>query len=141
VHPPAHRPRVLVADDDPDIRDLVSFKLTQAGYDVTCVGDGLEAWDAFVDAPPDVVVLDVMLPCLSGLDLLVKVREASATRIPVLLLSGRSRDADVDAGFAAGADDYVLKPFSPRELVHRVNRIRSGAGHLAVPAPRLLAVS
>ena len=140
MHPPAHRPRVLVADDDPDIRDLVAFKLTQSGYDVTCVGDGLEAWDAFVDSPPDVLVLDVMLPCLSGLDVLVKVREATLTRIPVLLLSGRSRDADVDAGFAAGADDYVVKPFSPRELVHRVNRIRSGTSHPAVPVPLLLPV-
>ena len=66
-----------------------------------------------------------MMPCLSGLDLLVKVREAAGYRIPVLLLSARSRDADVDAGFAAGADDYVVKPFSPRELVHRVNGILS----------------
>jgi two-component system, OmpR family, response regulator len=77
----------------------------------------------FVESPPDVMVLDVMMPCLSGLDLLVKIREAAQVRIPVLLLSGRSRDADVDAGFAAGADDYMLKPFSPRELVHRVNGI------------------
>jgi DNA-binding response OmpR family regulator len=115
--------RVLVADDDPDVRDLVEFKLVQAGFDVTCVGDGLDAWDAFVDAPPDLFVLDVMMPGMSGLDLLVKVREASQYRIPVLLLSGRARDADVDAGFAAGADDYVVKPFSPRVLVHRVNGI------------------
>ena len=120
---PMSRPRAVVADDDPDIRDLVAFKLTQAGFDVTCVGDGLEAWDVFVDAPPDVIVLDVMMPSLSGLDLLVKVREAALYRIPVLLLSGRARDADVDAGFAAGADDYLVKPFSPRELVHRVNGI------------------
>ncbi len=125
----SRRPRVLVADDDGDIRDLVAFKLTQAGFDVTCVGDGLDAWDVFVDSPPDLFVLDVMMPGMSGLDLLVKVREAAQFRIPVLLLSGRSRDADVDAGFAAGADDYVVKPFSPRELVHRVN------GILARPTP------
>jgi DNA-binding response OmpR family regulator len=115
--------RVLVADDDPDVRDLVAFKLAQAGFEVTCVGDGLDAWDAFVDSPPDLFVLDVMMPGMSGLDLLVKVREAAQYRIPVLLLSGRARDADVDAGFAAGADDYMVKPFSPRELVHRVNGI------------------
>ena len=125
----SRRPRVLVADDDGDIRDLVAFKLTQAGFDVTCVGDGLDAWDVFVDSPPDLFVLDVMMPGMSGLDLLVKVREAAQFRIPVLLLSARSRDADVDAGFAAGADDYVVKPFSPRELVHRVN------GILARPTP------
>jgi DNA-binding response OmpR family regulator len=123
VQTATRRPRVLVADDDPDICDLVAFKLTQAGFDVTCVGDGLQAWDVFVESPPDLIVLDVMMPCLGGLDLLVKIREAAQVRIPVLLLSGRSRDADVDAGFAAGADDYVVKPFSPRELVHRVNGI------------------
>ena len=70
VQTPERRPRVLVADDDPDIRDLVAFKLTQAGFDVTCVGDGLDAWDVFVDSPPDLFVLDVMMPGMSGVDLL-----------------------------------------------------------------------
>jgi DNA-binding response OmpR family regulator len=123
VQPQTRRLRVLVADDDPDIRDLVEFKLVRAGFDVTCVGDGLEAWDVVVESPPDLFVLDVMMPGLSGIDLLVKVREAARYRVPVLLLSARSRDADVDAGFAVGADDYMVKPFSPRELVHRVNGI------------------
>lgn len=123
MQPETRRLRVLVADDDPDIRDLVEFKLVRAGFDVACVGDGLEAWDAFVESPPDLFVLDVMMPGLSGIDLLVKVREAARYRVPVLLLSARSRDADVDAGFAVGADDYMVKPFSPRELVHRVNGI------------------
>ncbi len=117
------RPRVLVADDDPDIRDLVAFKLTQAGFDVRCVGDGLEAWDTFVTDPPDAIVLDVMMPGLSGIDVLLKIREHQSVHLPVLMLSARSRDADVDAGFAVGADDYLIKPFSPRELVHRVNGI------------------
>ncbi|HMM94696.1 MAG: response regulator transcription factor [Micrococcales bacterium] len=119
----AHRPRILVADDDPDIRDLVEFKLTQSGFDVHCVGDGLEAWDAFVGSPPDGIVLDVMMPGLSGIDVLLKIREHQTGHLPVLMLSARSRDADVDAGFAVGADDYLVKPFSPRELVHRVNGI------------------
>ncbi len=119
----APRPRILVADDDPDIRDLVEFKLTQAGFDVQCVGDGLEAWDVFTADPPDGIVLDVMMPGLSGIDVLLKIREHSAVHLPVLMLSARSRDTDVDAGFAVGADDYLVKPFSPRELVHRVNGI------------------
>ena len=112
--------RVLVADDDPDIRDLVEFKLTQAGYAVEAVGDGLAAWEAFESARPELVILDVMMPGLSGIDVLRKIRDAGGSHVPVLLLSAKSRDSDVDTGFSVGADDYVIKPFSPRELLHRV---------------------
>src|SRR6478735_6399367 len=98
---PVQPVRVLVADDDADIRDLVEFKLAQAGYAVEAVADGASAWESFEANPPQLVVLDVMMP--------------------VLLLSAKSRDSDVDTGFAVGADDYVIKPFSPRELLHRVN--------------------
>jgi len=115
--------RVLVADDDTDIRDLVEFKLTQAGYAVQAVGDGVAAWEAFQEQTPALVILDVMMPGLSGIDVLRKIREADgdSSKVPVLLLSAKSRDGDVDTGFAVGADDYVIKPFSPRELLHRVN--------------------
>jgi DNA-binding response OmpR family regulator len=115
--------RVLVADDDTDIRDLVEFKLTQAGYAVHAVGDGVAAWEAFQEQAPALVILDVMMPGLSGIDVLRKIREAEgdSSKVPVLLLSAKSRDGDVDTGFAVGADDYVIKPFSPRELLHRVN--------------------
>ena len=115
--------RVLVADDDTDIRDLVEFKLTQAGYAVQAVGDGVAAWEAFLEQTPALVILDVMMPGLSGIDVLRKIREADgdSSKVPVLLLSAKSRDGDVDTGFAVGADDYVIKPFSPRELLHRVN--------------------
>jgi DNA-binding response OmpR family regulator len=119
--------RVLVADDDADIRDLVEFKLTQAGYTVQAVGDGLSAWEAFEAARPELVVLDVMMPGLSGIDVLRKIRESEAADVPVLLLSAKSRDSDVDTGFAVGATDYVVKPFSPRELMHRVNAILARA--------------
>jgi DNA-binding response OmpR family regulator len=113
--------RVLVADDDADIRELVEFKLTQNGYDVEAVSDGLAAWESFQAARPSLVILDVMMPGLSGIDVLRKIRESEDAGVPVLLLSAKSRDSDVDTGFAVGADDYVIKPFSPRELVHRVN--------------------
>ena len=113
--------RVLVADDDADIRDLVEFKLTQAGYAVEAVADGIGAWEAFAANPPHLAVLDVMMPGLSGIDVLRKIRESGHPSVPVLLLSAKSRDSDVDTGFAVGADDYVIKPFSPRELLHRVN--------------------
>ena len=114
--------RVLVADDDLDIRDLVVFKLSQAGYAVQAVSDGAAALAAIQDAPPDVAVLDVMMPGLSGIDVLRRVRQDPATAdLGVILLTAKSRDSDVDAGFATGADDYIIKPFSPRELLHRVN--------------------
>lgn len=113
--------RVLVADDDADIRDLVEFKLTQAGYAVEAVPDGISAWEAFEANPPQLAVLDVMMPGLSGIDVLRKIRDSDFASVPVLLLSAKSRDSDVDTGFAVGADDYVIKPFSPRELLHRVN--------------------
>ena len=119
--PDASPVRVLVADDDADIRDLVEFKLTQAGYAVEAVPDGISAWEAFAANPPQLAVLDVMMPGLSGIDVLRKIRESEHASVPVLLLSAKSRDSDVDTGFAVGADDYVIKPFSPRELLHRVN--------------------
>ena len=114
--------RVLVADDDRDIRELVVFKLTQAGYDVQAVADGAAALAAIQDNPPDLAVLDVMMPGLSGIDVLRKVRQdPTIASTAVILLTAKSRDSDVDTGFATGADDYIIKPFSPRELLHRVN--------------------
>lgn len=116
--------RVVVADDDADIRELVTFKLMQAGYEIDAVSDGSQAWATISEAPPRLAVLDVMMPGLSGLDVLRKVREDERTRgVPVILLTARSRDSDVDSGFATGATDYVIKPFSPRELVHRVSSV------------------
>jgi DNA-binding response OmpR family regulator len=122
--------RVLVADDDQDIRDLVTFKLKQAGFSVRAVDDGVSAIAAIEADSPDLAVLDVMMPGLSGIDVLRKVRENERLHgVRVILLTARSRDSDVDAGFATGADDYIIKPFSPRELLHRVNTV------LARPRP------
>lgn len=115
--------RVVVADDDADFRELVIFKLTQAGYEIDAVCDGAQAWATISEAPPRLAVLDVMMPGLSGLDVLRKVREDERTKtVPVILLTARSRDSDVDSGFT-GATDYVSKPFSPRNLVHRVSSV------------------
>lgn len=116
--------RIVVADDDRDILDLVVFKLTQAGYDVVGVDDGPAALAAIEADPPRLAILDVMMPGLSGIDVLRKVRANQATKdLNIILLTARSRDSDVDAGFATGASDYVIKPFSPRELLHRVNAL------------------
>ena len=116
--------RIIVADDDQDILDLVVFKLNQVGYDVVGVPDGVSALAAIEANPPRLAILDVMMPGLSGMDVLRKVRSNEATKdLDIILLTARSRDSDVDAGFAIGANDYVIKPFSPRELVHRVNAL------------------
>ncbi len=116
--------RVVVADDDQDILDLVVFKLSQAGFETVAVSDGMAALAAIQANPPRLAILDVMMPGLSGIDVLRKVRANEATKdLDVILLTARARDSDVDAGFATGASDYVIKPFSPRELLHRVNAV------------------
>jgi len=116
--------RILVADDDRDILDLVVFKLTQAGFDTVAVTDGVAALAAVEADPPRLAILDIMMPGLSGIDVLRKIRENPAiSDLDVILLTARARDSDVDTGFATGASDYVIKPFSPRELMHRVNTV------------------
>jgi DNA-binding response OmpR family regulator len=116
--------RILVADDDVDILDLVVFKLTQAGFETVAVTDGMAALAAIEADPPRLAILDIMMPGLSGLDVLRKVRANDAmSDLDVILLTARARDTDVDTGFATGASDYVIKPFSPRELLHRVNAV------------------
>jgi DNA-binding response OmpR family regulator len=115
---------VLVADDDLDIRELVAFKLAQAGYEVRSAPDGVAALDAARAGGVDLVVLDLMMPGLSGLDVCAELRREPATaELPVIMLTARAQDQDVATGFAAGADDYVVKPFSPRELVSRVQAV------------------
>lgn len=118
------RTRVLVVDDDRDIRDLVTFKLEQAGYEVRQAEDGLQALDAVRAWAPDLVVLDVMMPGLSGIDVVRELRaDPASSATPVILLTAKAQEADVETGFVTGADDYVVKPFSPRELVSRVQAV------------------
>ena len=115
---------ILIADDDRDILDLVVFKLNQAGFDTVAVTDGDAALAAIEADPPRLAVLDIMMPGMSGLEVLEKVRANEAiSDLDVILLTARTRDSDVDVGFAAGASDYVIKPFSPRELLRRVNGV------------------
>ena len=115
---------ILIADDDRDILDLVVFKLNQAGFDTVAVTDGDAALAAIEADPPRLAVLDIMMPGMSGLEVLQKVRANEAiSDLDVILLTARARDTDVDAGYASGASDYVIKPFSPRELLHRVNAV------------------
>ena len=115
---------ILIADDDRDILDLVVFKLNQAGFDTVAVTDGDAALAAIEADHPRLAVLDIMMPGMSGLEVLQKVRANEAiSDLDVILLTARVRDTDVDAGYASGASDYVIKPFSPRELLVRVNAV------------------
>jgi DNA-binding response OmpR family regulator len=115
---------VLIADDDVDIRELVAFKLAQKGYRVISTADGPAALAAVEAEPPELAVLDVTMPGMSGLDVCRALRANPATAgIAVILLTARAQEADVQAGFGSGADDYVLKPFSPRELLSRIEAV------------------
>lgn len=117
-------PLVLVADDDADIRALVAFRLERAGYRVVTASDGEQALELAMTQSPDLAVLDVMMPRLTGLEVTKHLRQQHKTsRLPVILLTARVQDADVAQGLEAGADAYIKKPFSPQELGLRVQAI------------------
>lgn len=121
--------RVLVADDDSDIRELVRFKLEQAGHEVVTTADGDAALAAIRDQPPDLALLDIMMPRRNGIELVQEIRKNDdLTGLAVVLLTARAREQDVQHGFEVGADDYIVKPFSPRELLSRVTAVLSRAG-------------
>ena len=117
---------VLVADDDADIRDLVAFKLEQAGFEVLAVEDGETALEQARTRHPTLAVLDVSMPRMSGIDVCRMLRADPATAdILIIMLTARVQEQDVEGGFVAWADDYVTKPFSPRELVSRIQALLS----------------
>lgn len=122
--PERRLPVALIAEDDRDIRELVTAKLLGAGYRVLAYGNGPAALTATREQRPDVALLDVMMPGISGLEILTELRKDPVTEsIPVILLTARSQEFDIDSGFAVGAADYIVKPFSPRDLVTRVNAV------------------
>ena len=113
--------QVLVVDDDPTVSDVVRRYLERAGFAVTLAADGPSALAAAEQRPPDLVVLDLMLPGMSGLDVCRRLRERSD--VPVVMLTALGEEVDRVVGFEVGADDYVTKPFSPRELALRVQSV------------------
>jgi DNA-binding response OmpR family regulator len=113
--------KVLVVDDEPTVREVVVGYLRRDGHEVSEAGDGHKALDLLDNDPPDLVVLDMMLPGVNGLDILRRVR--STSDIPVIMLTARAEESDRVSGLELGADDYVVKPFSPRELAARVNGV------------------
>jgi two-component system, OmpR family, response regulator len=118
---PAAPPRILVVDDDPAIRDVVGFALTRAGFAVATAADGRAALARFAAEGAALIVLDVMLPELDGIEVCRALRRTSA--VPILFLSSRDEEVDRVVGLEIGGDDYLTKPFSPRELVARVRAV------------------
>lgn len=115
-------PRVLVVDDEPIVRDVLGRYLTHEGFVVDSAADGRLAMQAIAEGPPlDVILLDLMLPSVSGLDVLRFVRLESD--VPIIILSAKAAEPERIAGFELGADDYVTKPYSPREVVARVRAV------------------
>ena len=113
--------KIVIVEDEPSISEIVSLYLNRAGYDVSCFADGTKALDSLTEQLPDLVILDVMLPGLDGFTLTRKLRDKSD--IPIILLTSRREESDRIAGLELGADDYVVKPFSPQELVSRVRAV------------------
>lgn len=135
---PSHR--ILVVDDEADITALVAYHLAKAGYRVTTAGNGRDALESAREERPDLVVLDLMLPGVSGYDVLAELRRREETRdIGVILLTARKEEPDRIKGLSLGADDYLPKPFSPQELVLRVGAVLRRLAAPAVAAGGLLA--
>jgi two-component system phosphate regulon response regulator PhoB len=118
------RKRVLIVEDEPSIRDMVAFALGKAGMDVLHAGDVRSAQAVLGDRIPDLILLDWMLPGISGLELARRLRRDESTRdIPIIMLTARGEEGDRVNGLDAGVDDYVVKPFSARELVARIRAV------------------
>ena len=116
--------RILVVDDEPDILELVQYNLTREHYDVVCVESGEEALTQVSATPPDLIILDLMLPGVDGLEVCRTLKRHPHTAlIPVVMLTARGEEADIVAGLELGADDYLTKPFSPRVLLARIRAV------------------
>src|SRR5580658_10292198 len=127
-------PKVLVVDDDATVREVVTRYLLREGYRVEQSSDGADALERALEDPPELVVLDLMLPSLDGLEVCRRLRMVAP--VPVIMLTARDEEGDRIAGLELGADDYVAKPFSPRELTARVKAVlRRTSGPLAPVEP------
>ena len=136
--------RILIIEDDRDIVELVRYNLANEGFEVTSVADGSAALASLRKSTPDLVILDLMLPKMPGLEVCKEIRrDAALNRLPILMLTARGEEADRVIGLEMGADDYVTKPFSPRELAARVKALLrrtepAGEAERAIEVGRLL---
>src|SRR5690625_4870927 len=119
-------PRVLIVEDEENLRRLIAAYLQREGFTVVVAADGREALDQFRRTPPDLVILDLMLPDIDGWDVCRRIRAGHTT--PIIMLTARGEEIDRIKGLEFGADDYITKPFSPRELVLRVQAVLRRAG-------------
>ncbi len=121
--------KILIAEDEPDIRELVAFMLRFAGYEVVAAANGEEAVQAATRDIPDLVLMDVRMPRMTGYDA-CRIMKADPTLhdVPVVFLSAKGQEAEIQSGLEAGAEEYLLKPFSPDELTNRVRAILSKFG-------------
>jgi DNA-binding response OmpR family regulator len=116
--------KILIVDDEEDILELLRFNLTKEGYQVTCTGSGENALSRIPSEMPDLIVLDLMLPGIDGLEVARMLKSnATTTSIPIVMLTAKGEEADIVTGLELGADDYVTKPFSPRVLLARVRAV------------------
>jgi DNA-binding response OmpR family regulator len=121
-------PLVLVADDDEDILTLVALRFRRSGLEVILARDGEEALELIQTRAPDAAVLDIAMPKLTGLEVVRRLRDSEATKtLPIVLLTARAGDKDVELGLEAGADEYITKPFSPQDLYACVQSVLSAA--------------
>ena len=127
----ASKPRVLVIDDEENVCELITLYFEKAGYDVVCAGDGNDGMEMVRSQKPDLVILDLMLPGMDGLDVCKDIRKFS--NVPLIMLTARVDEVDRVLGLEIGAEDYVTKPFSPRELLARVKAVLRRAAY--VPSP------
>jgi DNA-binding response OmpR family regulator len=132
------KPKILVVDDEPDALEILGFKLKEAGYVPVFAKDGTRALAAARDERPALIVLDLMLPEVDGLEVCkILRRDATTASIPILMLTARAAEMDRVLGLELGADDYVTKPFSPRELVLRIKKLLARAKSADEPAAQL----
>ena len=131
--------RILVVEDEADIRDVIAFNLRQAGHQVLTAGRGSEALEALDAHKPGLVILDLMLPDMTGTEICKTIKHDPRTKhIPVVMLTARGEEIDRVVGFEVGADDYVVKPFSMRELMLRASAVLRRVGTPSSPAPALI---
>ena len=116
--------KILIAEDEPDIRDLVAFTLRFAGHEVVAVANGAEVVQAAPQEMPDLILMDVRMPQMTGYEACEKIKADPRVKdIPVVFLSAKGQDSEIQAGLAAGATDYLLKPFGPMELTDKVKEL------------------
>ena len=116
--------KILVIDDEPDIRNLVQFKLQRLGHEVTTAANGEDGLERALSGAPDLVLLDITMPGMTGLEVCDRLRGSDTMHdVSIILMSARAHGSDVQRGVDAGSDDYLVKPFSPRELLARVDAI------------------